>query len=428
MAQKRDFLDDLIDIQTDWKAIQNPLGSLANSLTGEPADEPTWNPADWKERPRANTIPCTSCKTKDDSFCTRCQDVCPTDAIEFDEGAIELADTCRKCGLCTAVCPSECFSTQKTSARKLYQRICTAATSHEEAYVTCTRALGRIPEENEVVLPCIGDVPVEVWFAVLVEYPNVSVYLPLDICTRCRTTTGEARLTDAISQAETWAGKPMNLEVDDSALNHEIRRSWQRKEFVNSALKTGANLVGGVSRPASALQAVTAKLDLHSKQIIALQQSLDRMCGERTTQSKRRILTARRQIMLSALQKAPELAPNIKPTRPVADTSVCTLCGACEDVCPVHALDLTEDGHVRIEAAYCTECGACVDACSAHALAMEAFDAQELVVVPDEPTEEEIRKKTERAAQAELLKQKSKEKLDKGLDMLEKLDDGSADK
>ena len=32
MAEKRDMLDDLIDIQRDWKAVPNPLGDLADSL------------------------------------------------------------------------------------------------------------------------------------------------------------------------------------------------------------------------------------------------------------------------------------------------------------------------------------------------------------------------------------------------------------
>lgn len=36
MAQKRDVIDDLIDIQSDWKAVKNPLGGLAGSLAVDP--------------------------------------------------------------------------------------------------------------------------------------------------------------------------------------------------------------------------------------------------------------------------------------------------------------------------------------------------------------------------------------------------------
>ena len=36
MAEKRDFLDDIIDMSQDFKAIKNPLAQIANSLAAEP--------------------------------------------------------------------------------------------------------------------------------------------------------------------------------------------------------------------------------------------------------------------------------------------------------------------------------------------------------------------------------------------------------
>ena len=76
-------------------------------------------------------------------------------------------------------------------AQNLYDDIVSAATSHETAYVTCTRALKRMPRENEVVVACVGDITAETWFSVLADYPNVSVYLPLGVCDKCRNTGGE---------------------------------------------------------------------------------------------------------------------------------------------------------------------------------------------------------------------------------------------
>ena len=56
--------------------------------------------------------------------------------------------------------------------KKVYDAVARAATAHETAYVTCTRALKRVPRENEVVLACVGDVTRETWFSILTDFPT----------------------------------------------------------------------------------------------------------------------------------------------------------------------------------------------------------------------------------------------------------------
>ena len=65
MAQKRDVIDDLIDIQSDWKAVKNPLGGLAGSLAVDPDNENFYDPSDYKERPRANSLFCTPVRSEE---------------------------------------------------------------------------------------------------------------------------------------------------------------------------------------------------------------------------------------------------------------------------------------------------------------------------------------------------------------------------
>lgn len=45
----------------------------------------------------------------------------------------------------------------------------------------------------------------------------------------------------------------------------------------------------------------------------------------------------------------------------------CTLCGACESVCPVEAISAGDDKYV-IDADICTDCGACEATCPVGAI------------------------------------------------------------
>ncbi|MCI8676590.1 MAG: 4Fe-4S binding protein [Atopobiaceae bacterium] len=426
MAEKRDFLDDIIDMSQDFKAIKNPLAQIANSLAAEPGEVPVWNPADYKERPRPAPPSCTSCKSKDPTTCTRCIDVCPKGSIHIEGGGIEIDDTCIKCGLCVSACPSESYHAREINANKLYDRIAGAAASHETAYVTCTRALGRLPRENEVVLPCIGVVPSEVWLALMVRFSHLSIYLPLGICDRCRTTTGEEVYCDLIARAETWAGFGLNLVVDEEELTCEMRRSWQRKEFVETILKSGERLVSRTNPVLTAARRVTQMLDAHKRQMSALQRQLDKAVGTTSSKNRRRILLDRRKIMMGALQKHPELAANIDLYEPLCDMDACTLCGACEQVCPTHCIEITDDGRWSCEPEFCVQCGACEHVCPTKAIEYEFCDASD-IVLPDEEERDRKEKEAEQKAEVEKLKEQGKASMLKGLDMLEKLSDSLAD-
>lgn len=127
MAQEHDLFDDIIEISKGFDFLKNPLGGVTDAL--DPS-APQWNPADYKERPRGNTIPCLTCKNEK-SGCTACMDVCPVNAIEVEEDSIEILDSCRKCGLCAATCPTEAIISPRLAPKNVYDDIVSAATSHE---------------------------------------------------------------------------------------------------------------------------------------------------------------------------------------------------------------------------------------------------------------------------------------------------------
>ena len=421
MAENRDFIDDLIDIQKGIDAIKNPLGDIPDQIVDSTdPDKPQWNPADYKEKPHANAAMCLTC-SYEKSSCAACLHACPVGAIEIEEGGIDFRDNCRKCGLCAAACPTESLYSTRIRPKRIYDDVARAAAAYETAYITCTRALRRMPRENEVVLACVGDVTAETWFSILVDYPNVSVYLPLDICTACRNTTGEAMLGDAIATAEEWSGTGMGLEVDPKALKCKKRREYERKEFVESVKRSTGVAISKANPAASAVTSVTQKLRAHTNQISALEKSLNKACGT-TSQKRKRLLTQQRKLLLTSLQTHPELAPNIRVEYPECDQDACTMCGACVEKCPTRALDFVGGGRLSVEPTYCVGCGLCAEVCGDHAIKLVEHDGAELVV-PDPEAEKKAAEAAKTRAENEKNKAEVKKTLNKALDQVEKLAD-----
>ena len=419
MAQQHDMLDDIIDISKGFGSFKNPLTAMTDTLTGAAPEAPVWNPADYKERPRANTLYCTVCQSEK-STCTACMDVCPVNAIDIDtdEASIDIADSCRKCGLCAAVCPTEAYNSPMIGPRHLYDKIAEAATAHTTAYVTCTRALRRMPRDNEVVLACVGDVTAEVWFSLLCSFKNISVFLPLDVCTKCRTVTGEETLGEAIATAEEWSGRSMGLAVERRELVCTKRRAYERKEFMSSIAKNTGLTVAKLNPATAAVTSVAEKMRAHANRISDLERALDRACGV-TSQKDRRVLKEGRQLLLSTLQAHPKRASRVRVQRPDCDPERCTMCGACVEACPVHACDLNGSGRWSVEPTYCLGCGLCAEVCGDHALTMVERDGAELVV-PDPEAERKAKLAAEAKAEYAEAKAQVKKTVDKVLDSVEK--------
>lgn len=422
MAENRDMIDDIIDIQRDWKVVSNPFGDIANSLALDPNDVQVYDPSDYKARPRINSLLCLCVASGDKGVCHRCFDVCPVDAITIKGNAVKISDSCRKCGLCSMACPTEAFVTSKLMAKGLYDKIARAASEYENCYVTCTRALGRIPKPNEILLPCVGAVPRELWFSLLYEYGNINVYLPLGICDRCRTTTGEEAYAEEISAGEELSHGACGLEVDEAALTHEQSRDFKRGQFYTSMKRAGTAALATMSPGLTGAVSVAGKLKQRSEQMVAMQRSLERAVGAKTESKHRRILTQKRKVMLTTIQAAPELANSFRLKVPSCDTSLCTACGDCVAACVDHACELDSRGHFSVEPAYCINCGACAKVCPEGALSMVGCAPADLVVV-DEEAERRHRAAEKQRAKVAKTKAEGRKRLNKVLDSLERLDD-----
>ena len=422
MAEKRDFLDELIDLQSDWRALSDLPSSMVSSLTGEAGETKVFNPADYKEKPFSNSNRCLRVSSGREDVCSRCLEACPVHAITIHNQSVLISEDCRKCGLCAAVCPTETFATRRHMPRQVYDQIARAASAYEQCYVTCTRALKRLPKGNEVVLACVGAVPRDLWFSLMADDDNINVYLPVGICDRCRTTTGEETYTDAIATAEEWADAALGLEVDQSAMTHEFTRAYKRSQFVSSAIHSAERLVTRTNPALAGAQAVAKKISDHTKRLDQMQRDLEAAVGVKTSANRQRMLTQGRKLMMGALQHDEGLADFVKLEVPVCDPSLCTMCGDCAKTCTTRAIDLDKSGRITVKSAYCVGCGACATVCEDGALTMEPMDVRELVV-PDKAAEEIARRKAQAKAKATEYVEKGKQQLGRVADALEKLDD-----
>ena len=424
MAKERDFLDELIDIQSDWQALSNPFGDIADQLS-DPSQRKVFNPADYKEKPYTNSNRCLRTASGNDATCSRCLDVCPTHAINIHNQSVIIGEDCRKCGVCCAVCPTETISTRRHMPRQVYDKIARAASAYEQCYVTCTRALKRLPKDNEVVLGCVGSISRDLWFSLMADYDNISVYLPVGICDRCKTTTGEEAYCDAIGTAEEWARASLGLVAEESELNHELTREYKRSQFMSSAVHSAERLLTRTNPALAGAKAVANKISAHASRLDQLQRDLEAAVGAKTSNNRQRMLTQNRKLMMGALQHSAGLAKYVQLEVPVCDASLCTMCGECAKVCTTRALDLDVNGHITIQSSYCVGCGACVTVCEEGALAMEPMDVAELVV-PDKQAEELARKKAQAKAEAQKYIEQGKKQLNRAADALEGMagDDG----
>ena len=199
------------------------------------------------------------------------------------------------------------------------------------------------------------------------------------------------------------------------------RREYERKEFMDNIMRSTGLAVSKLNPATAALASVSQRLKAHSQQITNLERTLNKACGV-TTQKRRRILMQKNQLLLSTLQAHPELAENVRVSRPECDFSKCTMCGECVRQCPTFACDLTAAGRFTLESTYCVGCGLCAEVCADHAITMVETDASELIV-PD-PEEEKRAAEAEKArAEALKAKEEAKKKLSAALDKVEKLAD-----
>lgn len=304
------------------------------------------------------------------SSCRACVDACPTGALSIDKGSVRVSSAdCNGCNLCVAACPTEALVSTRLDAKELYDSLAAGASVKEASYATCANALAKTPPDGIAVLPCIGAVKPEIWFALLAAYPNIAIYLPLDACEGCVNSRGEEMYCTAIERAEAWSGRNMGFECELADLKLGKRHDVERRELVNKIVKSTVTGVSTVNPLASGAMRAYEAINKNTQLFDTVQLTLNRLCGVAPGEEVVRTLTPARKLMLAALGAHKGLAVNIELELCVT-RDACTACGTCIATCPTGAR-VKLDGEVKTIASYCMGCGLCTEVCPVGACALE---------------------------------------------------------
>lgn len=312
--------------------------------------------------------------------CDRCALACPHGAITFAEDGLPVidADACTHCGICLGIC--DAFSSSRVTMLDVHARVRRIALRGEDVVLTCKENVfpGFEPAANVVVLPCLACLSPEFWALVLTENIPVRIAADLAYCADCERAgdMGEMLYAHAVETAEEWSGAKVGY-LDAIPEKENIVRDLANPEGVDRR-SAFTNLVADVGDIAS------GKRRLRNSDV--LQQFYERKERARARARlnlvegvqfndfvpqgrTRHIMWPKRQLLLEAIDRNPDIAARVPVVLSETDYSRCTNSLACVEACPTGArFPNPEDGLLSFDPRYCIGCGLCVDACPQQAV------------------------------------------------------------
>lgn len=320
-------------------------------------------------------------ETNPASTCTACMDICPGHAIRQPkdskvEGGVKLTVSkgfCVDCGLCCAVCPTSSLIVMEPTPRylrHLLKRAQAAAGGNEHTiYLTCIETGLASQDPSVVEVPCLGALTKEVWASLMLDFPNLAVFLPGDLCPRCKAKAAEAMIVDAVVDAQAIVGRDLplvelrkELEFTDSKGN---LRSESDELFEGIGSGFGDIVRDFTNGDDSMTEEERCNSDMR-KTRVRLRKEITVAEGETTPGLKGAAdltgtVTVPRATVLDAAMRFPQIAPRVELSGVQIDAAQCSddEMNAVVQGCPLGAAHRTEDGGITIDPLICVACGLC---------------------------------------------------------------------
>lgn len=323
------------------------------------------------------------------SGCTRCQDICPAKGITITEDAHDMGE-CLKCGLCTAVCPTEALSLKGYSLPELLQSVMGVSSKEGEVLLSCGRAGASTASSSAYLLPCLGLLPWEAWGWLLTHAHRVTVLLPDGACAHCEFTAGEGLWRQAIRMAEEWTGKQIDFKEGMLEPEHPVVADVYRRQFLTNLLREMKSVPLEIMSEWAKGAALSARDDQWEDEPVgtALQEMerLKKGFIDRANGRGKKKAGVRRELLHRLIQEGsikevePEEETPASFSLPAIDGS-CEACGACSHLCPTGALkqvESEESVELLLIPSACLSCGLCAEVCWERKIAMQKVSAKEL--------------------------------------------------
>ncbi|RRJ82816.1 4Fe-4S binding protein [Aestuariirhabdus litorea] len=299
-------------------------------------------------------------------LCSRCVDVCPSDAIQVSIDAVEVdRESCQNCGACNALCPTAALTLSGFDP----QRFAESVSGLEEVHLHCRESRDG---GGGVIIPCHHLLDAELIVGAGAERVKSWALHGLDQCERCL--RGDAREHCAAlgEQLQNWLGPAMasrwQLQPQEKADGERLREDQQRlsrRGFLGFASARGIEeairwVVPESSTPASLDTLPFYQQNTHPQAPRPYRELLNRERGH-----------------LSWKEGAET------PWRQRHISESCTLCGSCGSRCPTGALlHLERNGMVALgyQSDLCTDCGLCEQVCPVDAIRVSEKNTPAAVV------------------------------------------------
>lgn len=343
-------------------------------------------------------------ETSKASSCSKCVDICPGHAVRVPTsketpGGVKLTVSkgfCIDCGLCAAVCPTAGLVVMEPAMRTLRRRVRranVAAPEDRHVYITCVETGLAAKDPSVMEVACLGMLTWEMWANLMLDFPNLSVFLPGDLCGRCKAKKAESLIVDAVCRAQEVVGRDVELVETMRELDFTTATGALDPKRVDAAAGLGSGL-------ASIVKDITTESDdyLPSEEMgqtdarkmrIRIRKELMAEKDEGTpgivgAEELGGTLTPGRWSILDAAMRFPEIAPNVELEGVAIDQKACGGCAECVDACPLGALVKREDGGIDVRPAICVACGLCIDICEKGAITLASTPMSSLLAEGDE--------------------------------------------
>lgn len=317
--------------------------------------------------------------------CSACIDICPLDALSFDLNHVIIADTCIDCGLCASVCPTAALTIQEPTEDALIRKAQENRTNSKATIITCQAYRPQLKiskDHKEAVnineLACLGALTVESLLLLGSLGPHTYFAFDLETCQSCPVAGGGDHFLEQAASARSIADS-LSLRQADLAIIKNFKeieskiprttKNQGRKAPVSDQNRRAflSSILGGVKQlPKEFVDDFFSDVSLQETEKIAVwlekTQAGDSL---RLSLFKNYLKNNYQELTAQGINEIPHL-------QQIHLVNDCYFCKACSIMCPLGAIEQTEDHKLILDAGKCSGCNLCIDICVHNSLGLEA--------------------------------------------------------